>query len=160
MANEFIDLANKLNSIVRSERNLRIALTSTLALQKQRIFARGLDSNESKIGTYSTKPTSISKKQQARNTGKTQFKAGYAEYKRLVGKNPGYVILRNTDQMMMDYGLQGGGLTYGFGFQNSKNFDKSQWMEDKYKTPIFDLAVNEEEVLVDVLEDQLRKGLQ
>ena len=159
MANEFTDLSVRINSVIRSDRNIRIALSSTLAVQKQRIFVQGQSSNEAKIGTYSTTPTSVSKKQQARNTGKTTFKGGYAEYKRLVGKNPGYVILRNTDQMMMDYGLQGSGLTYGFGFQNIENFNKSQWMESKYKKKIFNITRKEENVLVDVLEDQLRRAL-
>jgi len=159
VANEFVDLISKINNVIRSDRNLRTALSSTLAVQKQRIFNQGFDARGAKIGTYSTKPTSISKKQQARNTGKTTFKGGYAEYKRLVGKNPGYVILRNTDQMMMDYGLQGGALSYGFGFQNSENYKKSQWMEAKYKKPIFDLSRNEENILVDVLTDQLINAL-
>jgi hypothetical protein len=160
VANEFIDLFNKINSVIRSDRNLRTALTSTLAVHKPRIFNQGFDSKGAKIGTYSTTPASISKKSQARNTGKTFFKGGYAEYKRAVGKNPGFVTLRNTDQMMMDYGLQGSGLSYGFGFQNTENFKKSQWMEDKYKKTIFNLSRNEENVLTNVLTDFLIKGIQ
>lgn len=159
VANEFVDLINKINNTVRSDRNLRIALSSTLAVHKQRIFSQGFDAKGQKIGTYSTKPASISKKNQARNTGKTFFKGGYAEYKRAVGKNPGFVILRNTDQMMMDYGLQGSALSYGFGFQNTDNFNKSQWMQEKYHKPIFELSRNEENVLADVLTDQLIKGI-
>jgi hypothetical protein len=61
--------------------------------------------------------------------------------------------------MMMDYGLQGGSLSYGFGFQNSENYKKSQWMEAKYKKPIFDLSRNEENILTDVLTDQLINAL-
>lgn len=160
MANEFVNLINKINSAVRSDRNLRIALSSTLAIHKQRIFSQGFDAKGQKIGTYGTKPISISKKNQARNTGKTYFKGGYAEYKRIIGKNPGFVNLRNTDQMMMDYGLQGTNLSYGFGFQNTGNFNKSQWMEEKYRKQIFDLSRNEERVLADVLTDQLIKSIQ
>lgn len=160
MANEFIDLINKINSTIHSDRNLRIALSSVLAVHKPRIFSQGFDSKGAKIGTYSTKPISISKKNQARNTGKTVFKGGYAEYKRAVGKNPGFVNLRNTDQMMMDYGLQGSSLQYGFGFQNTENFKKYQWMEEKYKKPIFDISKNEENVLTNVLTDLLIKEIQ
>lgn len=159
MANEFIDLINKINQAARSDRNLRIGLSTTLAVHKPRIFSEGFDSKGAKIGTYSTKPASISKKQQARSTGKTFFKGGYAEYKRAVGRNPGFVILRNTDQMMMDYGLQGSGLSYGFGFQNSENYKKSQWMENKYQKPIFDISRNEENVLTNVLTDLLIKSI-
>ena len=133
MANEFTDLINKINQAARSDRNHRIALTTVFAVHKQRIFNQGFDSKGAKIGTYGTKPISISKKNQARNTGKTYFGGGYSEYKRAIGKNPGFVNLRNTDQMMLDYGIQGSNLNYGFGFQNNENYNKSQWMEEKYK---------------------------
>lgn len=119
----------------------------------------GLDAGGTQIGTYSTKPESISKKQQARNTGKTFFKGGYAEYKKIIGRNPGYVILRNTDQMMMDYGLVGANGDYGFGFHNHTNYNKSQWMEDKYKKDIFDLSDYETGILSDVLTKQLIEAL-
>lgn len=159
MANEITSLIQRINNAARSDRNLRIALTSTLAVHKPRIFSQGFDARGQKIGTYSTKPTSISKSNQARNTGKTYFKGGYAEYKRDVGKNPGFVILRNTDQMMMDYGLQGNGLNYGFGFQNTDNYNKSQWMENKYQKPIFDISKNEERILTEVLTDLFIKSI-
>lgn len=155
MANELTDLITRINNAARSDKNLRTALSTTLSVHKPRIFEQGFDSRGQKIGTYSSKPASISKKNQARNTGKTYFKGGYAEYKRDVGKNPGFVILRNTDQMMMDYGLQGNGLNYGFGFQNSENYRKSQWMENKYQKPIFEISKNEETVLANVLTDLL-----
>lgn len=156
---EVIDSIDKLNAFIQSDRNIRTALTTTLAIHKPRIFVQGLDGTGNKIGTYGTKKISISKKNQARNTGKTYFKGGYAEYKRAIGKNPGYVILRNTDQMYMDYGLVGASGKYGFGFRNSKNYDKSQWMEDKYKKDIFELSDSELNVLVNVLVDQLDKIL-
>lgn len=153
MAEEFTDLINKINAAARSERNIRVALTTTLATHKPRIFQQGFDSKGAKIGTYSTKKASISRKQQARDTGKTTFQGGYAEYKRAVGKNPGFVILRNTDQMYMDYGIVGSGLNYGFGFQNNDNYNKSQWMEQKYHKVIFDISRNEESILKNVLTD-------
>lgn len=159
MANEFTGLINKINNAVRNDRNLRIALSSVLAIHKQRIFAQGFDGKGVKIGTYSTKPTSIARSQQARNTGKIFFKGGYAEYKRAIGKNPGFVNLRNTDQMMMDYGLVGSNLSYGFGFQNSANFEKMKNLERKYVKDIADLSRNEEERLADIITDQLIKSL-
>lgn len=138
---------------------MRIALSSVLAIHKPRIFEKGLDGNDAKIGTYSTKPISISKKNQARNTGKTYFKGGYAEYKKDVGKNPGYVNLRNTDQMMQDYGLIISGQSYGMGFQNKLNYDKSQWMQTKYGKDIFDHDDREIQVLTDVLTFEVTKAL-
>lgn len=159
MANELTNLINRINLFVRSDRNLRVALITTLAIHKPRIFAQGFDAKGQKIGTYSTNPISISKKQQARQTGKTYFEGGYAEYKKAVGRNPGFVILRNTDQMMMDYGIVGSPMNYGFGFQNPDNFKKSQWMEEKYQKDIFTLSNYEENILADVLVDQLVKNL-
>jgi hypothetical protein len=160
VANEFTGLIEKINNAVRSDKNHRIALSNVLAIQKPRIFSQGFDAKGQKIGVYSTRPASISKKNQARDTGRTYFKGGYAEYKRAVGKNPGYVNLRNTDQMMMDYGLMGSGLNYGFGFQNNTNFNKSQWAEQHFGLKqIFDISKNEENVLADSLVDQLIKSL-
>jgi len=159
VANEFTDLITRINNAARSDRNLRISLTTTLAVHKPRIFNQGFDARGAKIGTYSTKPISISKNKQARNTGKTFFKGGYVEYKSAIGKNPGYVNLRNTDQMMMDYGLVGSNGQYGFGFQNDINSEKSGWMEQKYGKDIFSISNYEENVLADVVVDQLIKSL-
>lgn len=159
MANEFTDLIKKINDATRSDRNLRISLTTTLAVHKPRIFAEGFDAKGAKIGTYKTNPISIAKEKQARQTGKTYFKGGYAEYKRAIGKNTGFVNLRNTDQMMMDYGLVGANGDYGFGFQNSENYQKSQWMERKYFKDIFDISRHEEEVLADSVVNQFIKSI-
>lgn len=152
MASDWDLVISDLNKIRQNSVTVRRALSSVLARQKQRIFVQGKAANGSKIGTYSTKKTSISRKSQARNTGKTTFPGGYAEYKRLVGKNPGFVILRNTDQMMMDYGLEVLGIdTFGFGFTNAHNYDKSQWMEKKYKKAIFDESAGEGKLLMTLL---------
>lgn len=159
MANEYLQLIDKVNNAIRSERIMRIAINSVLAVHKPRIFEKGLDGSDTKIGTYSTNPISISKKNQARNTGKTYFKGGYAEYKKEVGKNPGYVNLRNTDQMMQDYGLRINGQSFGLGFQNKLNYNKSQWMEEKYKKSIFDHDDNELKILADVLTFEVQKSL-
>lgn len=159
VANEYVDLINKINGAVRSEQNLRIALTTVMAIHKPRIFASGEDASGGKIGTYGTNPISISKARQARNTGKTYFKGGYAQYKTAIGKNPGYVNLRNTDQMMIDYGIVQSGGNFGFGFQNSVNSEKSGWMTSKYDKEIFQLSDKEVDVLGNVLVDQLNRAL-
>lgn len=138
---------------------MRTALTTVLAIHKPRIFESGQDAKKQKIGTYSTKPISISKNAQSRNTGKTYFKGGYSEYKSAVGKNPGFVNLRNTDQMQMDYQLIVDGDKYGFGFQNNTNFNKSQWLQDKYDKDIFDLTDQEINIFADTLKAQIESQL-
>lgn len=141
--NEYSKIIDKLNAAIKDERFQRIAASTVLASYKQRIFAQGQDAKNSKIGTYGTKPISISKKNQARQTGKTYFAGGYAEYKTAIGRNPGYVNLRNTDQMMMDLGLIKNGPNFAFGFQNNLNGDKSVWMESKYDKEIFTASQQE-----------------
>jgi hypothetical protein len=159
VANEFTAVLEKINNVVRADKTMRVALTTVLAIHKPRIFEQGFSAKGVKLGTYSTKPISISKSEQARNTGKTFFSGGYAEYKRDIGKNQGFVNLRNTDQMYGDYGLVGSGQSFGFGFQNSDNYRKSQYAEAKYQTPIFELSRYEEEILADTLFNQIRNAL-
>lgn len=159
MANELKNLVDKINNAIRGERVKRVALTTALAIHKPRIFQKGQDSTGSTIGQYGTNPISISKKNQARNTGKTYFKGGYAEYKSAVGKNPGYVILRNTDQMMMDYGLVSNGADFGIGFQNQVNADKAGWMTEKYDKEIFALSDSEVNVLASVIVEHIKQAL-
>jgi hypothetical protein len=159
VANELIWLIDRINNAIQSERTMRIAVSSVLARHKPRIFEKGLDGSGAKIGTYKTNPISISKKNQAKQTGKTYFKGGYAEYKSDIGKNPGFVNLRNTDQMMNDYGLVLSGGKFGLGFQNNTNYDKSQWMQDKYDKSIFDHTQDELDLLADVLTAEINKAI-
>jgi len=160
MASEFDPLIRALEALRSDPRIIKIALSSVLPNHKNRIFKEGFDSKGVQIGTYGTKKISISKKNQARNTGKTYFKGGYAEYKSAIGKNPGFVNLRNTDQMMMDYGLlELGNSTFGYGFQNEANYKKSQWNETKYQKKIFALSKGETELLTQVLTAEIKKVL-
>ena len=160
MANEWGNILNDINALRRNDRAIRIALTSVLARQKQRIFVSGQDANASRIGQYSKKPASVSRKAQARSTGHTYFKGGYAQYKSEIGKNPGFVNLRNTDQMMMDYTLQViDSNTYGFGFSNDFNFDKSQWNESHFKKNIFDESDSEGALMETILIRELERYL-
>lgn len=160
MANEWDIVIRKVNDAIRSDKAVRAGITTVLAIQKQRIFTAGEDEKQSKIGSYSTKPISISKKNQSRNTGKTYFKGGYSEYKTAIGKNPGYVNLQNTSQMLMDYSFYIlGADSYGLGFNNELNYNKSQWMEKKYGKGIFRQSDKESGVLQKVIEDQLGRDL-
>lgn len=131
-------LISQLNRMMQTDRIMVAALSTVLAGQKKRIFQDGKDASSSKIGSYSTKPISISRKAQSRNTGKTYFPGGYREYKGLIGKGNATVNLRNTDQMMMDYGVHIlGRKEYGLGFNNPFNFDKSEWNEEHFDKEIF-----------------------
>lgn len=159
MAAELKAFVDKVNEAIRSEKVMRTAVSTVLAIHKPRIFEKGTDASGAKIGTYSSKPISIAKSQQARNTGQTYFPGGYAEYKSAVGKNPGYVILRNTDQMMVDYGIRQTGADFGLGFQNTENYKKSIWLQDKYDKQIFDHTDKELDVLAQVLEREIARAI-
>jgi hypothetical protein len=157
---EYNLIISELNGLMNVDRTMRVALTTLLALQKRRIFQEGQTAGNSKIGTYSKKKISIATKNQAKDTGKTYFKGGYAEYKTLIGKNPGYVNLRNTDQMMMDYSVHVlGSNEYGLGFNNDFNFNKTQWMEEKYNKDIFDESTQEGDALENLILIELNKAI-
>lgn len=157
--NEYTAIINKLNAAIKNEQFQRVAAITVLAPYKKRIFSEGKDAQGQKIGTYGTKPISISKKNQARQTGKTYFAGGYAEYKNAIGKNPGFVNLRNTDQMMMDLGLIKNGANFAFGFQNNLNGDKSVWLSDKYNKAVFDASESEISLFVATLSSVTLKGI-
>lgn len=150
----------KMTDLPKFNRAVKIGVQTVLTTQKKRIFVDGLDANGSKIGKYSTNPISISKKNQARNTGKTYFKTGYDEYKTAIGKNPGYVNLTNTGQMFQDYSYFDLGTdSSGLGFHNEINFEKSQWMETKYEKKIFQQSSQEGIILNQVIEAEIGKDL-
>ncbi|OQB12802.1 MAG: hypothetical protein BWY15_02096 [Firmicutes bacterium ADurb.Bin193] len=158
MAKGYDKLILQLNKMIVSDRAGIAAVNSVLAEQKKRIFQQGKASSGGKIGSYSTEPISISKKNQARQTGKTYFKGGYRQYKSLIGKGANTVNLRNTDQMMMDLGttVVGKG-KYGIGFTNQFNADKAEWNEERYDKKIFDTTAKEDNTFARVYEFEIRK---
>lgn len=150
-------LIDQLNRMMRTDAIMTATLSTVLALQKKRIFQDGKAATGSQIGTYSTTPASISRKNQARSTGKTYFKGGYREYHTLIGKGS-KVNLRNTDQMMMDYGVHILGRNeYGLGFNNEFNYNKSVWNEEHFEKDIFDESDAEGRLFQRVLEFELNK---
>lgn len=151
-------LIRQVNAMVNAKNAGIAAINSVLAAQKKRIFQNGKASDESKIGTYSTTPISISKKSQAKNTGKTYFKGGYRQYKSLLGKGASFVNLRNTDQMQMDLSTQVvGNNEFSIGFNNEFNADKMEWNEEKYGKKIADTTVKEDNLFVKVYEFEINK---
>lgn len=147
-----------MNAALRSDKVIRKAISTVLAVHKSRIFDQGLDANGDVIGTYSTNPINISSKKQARNTGKSFFPGGYAEYKTAIGKNPGYVNLQNFGHMRADYGLIQNGTEYGLGYQNPENYKKSIWLQEKYDKAIFHHSDKEIDLLGNVLMFEMNKA--
>lgn len=132
---EIAKISKQVSDAAKSDRILRIALSTTLAVQKQRIFAQGLKTNGSQIGQYSKK---------------------YGEYKRTLGRNPGYVNLRLTDSMMNDFQIIGNNMEYGFGFRDGFNAQKAVWAEDRYGE-IFELSESEIDLFTNTMFFELSK---
>lgn len=151
-------LFSQLNRLRQTDKIMVATLSTVFSVHKRRIYQSGKDANGGSIGQYSTKPISISRKNQSRQTGKTYFKGGYREYKSLIGKGSGTVNLRNTDQEMMDYGLRILGKNeYGFGFTNDFNFKKSNWNEEHFDKEIFAESAEDERTFDRVFQFELNK---
>ncbi len=160
MANGWDQVIEKTNKALKTDNAIRAGVSTVLTLQKQRIFTEGKDSKGNQIGTYSTESASISKKNQARQTGKTYFPGGYAEYKTAIGKNPGYVNLQNISQMALDYSSQFDDEgSYGLGFNNELNYNKSEWVEKHFDKEIFFESQKERETMLKVMEDYIGRDL-
>jgi hypothetical protein len=138
VANELLNMVNKVNAAIRSDQIKRTALTTVLAIHKPRIFEKGQAEDGSKIGTYSKK---------------------YDERKKKLGRNPGFVNLRLSDQMQGDYTLIINGDNYGFGFQNDFNANKMSWNTDRFNKRIAALSESEMELLANVLTDLTFKAI-
>lgn len=121
-------LLAQVNQMRNIDKAVRAALSTMVAEQKERIFNNGRASDGSRIGRYSK---------------------GYQKLRRKKGKPANFVNLRFTDQMFFDYSLiiLGRG-TYGIGFKNQFNYDKSVWNEKRYKKEIF-VETAQEAKLVD-----------
>jgi hypothetical protein len=137
-----------LNELIRKIKRVNIhdkvtqrVLESVHVDTDKRIFKQGKAADNSKIGTY-TKP--------------------YVKYgRRHEGWGPSRkVILQLTSQMVNDYKflvLSNG--NYGSGFSNTKNFDKSEWVESTYKKEIFALTDQEEKSIDVRIDKELTKFL-
>lgn len=132
---EIAKISKQVFGAIKSDKTVRTALSTTLAVQKQRIFAQGLKTNGSSIGQYSKQ---------------------YGEYKRKLGRNPGFVNLRLTDSMMNDYGLIGSNLEYGFGFRDGFNDQKAEWAQERYGE-IFHVSDSELELFMNTMFFELSK---
>jgi len=154
--NPYLEFIDELNELKNSDRAMLSALESVRAEQITRIFDNGLDGNDQPIGSYSTEPISISKKNQARNTGQTYFPGGYKEYKGKAGFDNSKVNLVNTGQMRDDWSIIPQGLkTYGMGFKNELNGDKADGQEKHFGKPIFAHSPNDDKVFDKALQTEL-----
>lgn len=104
----------KLKGLEDPDPLLREIATSMLAIVKERIHEKGLNSAGTQIGTYSD---------------------SYLDYRARVGKDTGSkVILALTGQMENDFKIIAQSKTrYALGFSNNFNAEKADWLENGRK---------------------------
>lgn len=144
---DYTKYINQIRRLLNDDRPIRAGIEAALKAQKQRIFTSGMDSAGGKIGVYSRKPATIKG---------TRYPRGYAEYKSALGKNPGFVILRDTDSLMDSYNFEVVQKNNEYTVApDAANFNKTKWMESKYKKTIFAHTAAEKRLLFDVINKQI-----
>lgn len=111
VADELLRISTRVTAALKSDKVIRTALSTTLAAHKARIFEKGLKEDGSKIGEYSE---------------------AYGKKKAALGKNPGFINFRLTDSMMNDYQIIQTKNNAGFGFRDSFNAQKAEWLQERF----------------------------
>lgn len=138
---ELDGLINRLKTVSFRSKVTEKVLNTIHVMTDERIFTRGKAADNSNIGTYAKSYVKYGRK-----------KEGWGPSRK--------TILQLTSQMVNDYKflvLPNG--NYGSGFTNSKNFDKSEWVENTYDKVIFDLTNAEDKKMGLLLEKELDKLL-
>ncbi|MBA3830066.1 MAG: hypothetical protein H0X33_14085 [Taibaiella sp.] len=123
----------KLDKLKDREYLLRPVAFGVLDLMTKRIHHEGKASDGQQIGQYST-----------------GYLAERQKYNR--GSDP-TVIISFTRQLENDYSVVATDKGYGIGFLNKHNFDKSQWVQGRYKKKIFELTGIEKKYALDYIND-------
>lgn len=156
MRSEFVELIDQLNDLRNTDKILLSVGTTMQAVIKERIFEKGLAADGGSIGTYSTKPISIARKNQARRTRSTYFKDGYKQYKGEIGFDSSKVNLVNHGQMRDDWSLiKISDKSYGLGFKNEINGEKAEGNEKRFGKEIFAHTPEENEIFDNVFQHEL-----
>jgi len=176
----------KLLSPEQTDKMVRTAATSVLGLMKQRIHKNGLDATLKPIGFYSkgymVLRTGAFKNAKRTKTGKNAGKLKDAgmftkgqnatssvKTRKLNSPRPRYnrtndpkIIASLTRQMENDFKvIATGPNSYGLGFSNSHNYDKSQWVEATYnkKGEIFSLSPDEIKIVENTVQKFTADGI-
>lgn len=118
------------------QQSVVIGLSSGRAILDRRIFFNGLDSNNSKIGSYKTR--------------------SYKEYRERRGRQTAFVDLRlegdlqNSMQVIPISENE-----TGIGFLNDFEADKARWNEDRFEKDIFEFSDTELNQVLNIIVDEL-----
>lgn len=159
------EYTNKIDQLIqqleKEVKPLKIAVLSVNALRMKRIFQDGLNSNNSKIGTYnSSTPIYVSDNQapkKVNHKGKTgkPIKSGYydsyKDFRAAMGRESDFVNLRLTNDLQSDLSnspvtgdsvgkfdnlIKVNAFTYKVALKRDINIKKKQGLEKKYG-PVF-----------------------
>lgn len=123
------DVKSIFDLITDREYLLRPLAIETIANIKERIHEQGKASDGAQIGTYSS---GYMREREKNNRSKDTK-----------------VIVSLTRQLENDYHVIATQRGYAIGFNNSLNFDKSQWVEANQKKIIFNTTAEEKDYILD-----------
>lgn len=167
----------KLEQLTNTDQMLRTAATSVLDLMKKRIHKDGLDADGKPIGNYSKGYIKIrtgnygnsAKVSRGKNTGKLKDAGVFSKGKNKGAVRPKYnrtadtkVVLSLTRQMENDMKVVAiKSNSYGIGYTDKHNYDKSQWNEATYRRrgKIFSLSTSEQQVVTDIANEFVNNAL-
>lgn len=175
---EYIKLNEERLKKLAEGKPMGIAVATTHAAQVKRIYTKGKDSQDSKIGSYnSSDPLYVNPKkspkgfQVAGKTGETAFSDGsphktrwfpsYKAFRQQIGRETAFVNLRLSGQEQLDFSnslIAVTPLKWTSGFKSDINADKSTGHERKYGK-IFNLTKGEEELFTKTLQFETIKLL-
>lgn len=151
-AHDLSELIKKTTALNLRDKVLRRVLQTVHVMTDKRIFKTGMDALGKLLGIYSKGY------QRTRRKGILYVKKGVKKRNTYPGITK--INLQATSQMANDYKflvLPDG--NYGSGFSNTKNYDKSFWVEDTYDVPIFELTDAEDKKMEVLLEKETSKFL-
>lgn len=167
----------KMEQLKNTDMMLRTAATTVLGLMKKRIHEDGLDAEGKPIGTYSPGYMKIrtgnygnsARVSRGQNKGKLKDAGVFSKGKNTGASRPKFnrtadtkVILSLTRQMENDMKVIAvKDNSYGIGYTNKHNYDKSQWTEATYKRNgrIFALSAGEQQVVIDIANQFVQDAL-
>lgn len=183
-------VTDRIKQITNPEFLLKPAAQEAISLIHPRIHIRGEASDGGQIGTYSKGYLAIrsgifensDRFKKGANKGKTKNAGTFTEATIRLNKKTGIfsgedkvgkarpqfhrgtdpkVIISLTRQLENDYAVVAvGDKAYGVGFNNSHNYDKSQNVERIYQKNIFNLTVDEQKKIEDLIQGLVNQALQ
>lgn len=177
---DFIAKLNRqIESIIKLDKPLEIAVRSMMAIQSKRIFLNGLNSNESVIGQYVKKPVYISLKDSPKSfipkgkpgankkikDRKTGYFESYLAYKTTIGRN---ARVKTVDLFLSGALHRDWANSESFAKQEATKINQHNYVVslsennankvDRYGK-VFNLSAKERVIFLDLVQKELSKAL-